>query len=93
MQERDPCLAKQKHQTPVRLVKDVFVPSTQLSFQEPAGQGESGQCGPSVYASPAPTLDESLKSDRSLYPVRALRYYLDRTSDLRQNKQLVLSLH
>ena len=31
----------------------------------------------------APTLDRSLKSDRSL------RYYLDRTSDLRQNKELV----
>ena len=28
----------------------------------------------------APTLDKFLKSDRSLCPVRALRYYLDRTS-------------
>ena len=28
----------------------------------------------------APTLDKSLKGDRSLCPVRALRYYLDRTS-------------
>ena len=37
----------------------------------------------------APTLDRSLKSDRSLCPVRALRYYLDRTSDLRQNKVVV----
>ena len=36
-----------------------------------------------------PTLDRSLKSDRFLCPVRALRYYLDRTSDLRQNKELV----
>ena len=33
----------------------------------------------------APTLDKSLKGDRSLCPVRALRYYLDRTSDLRKN--------
>ena len=31
----------------------------------------------------APTLDKSLKGDRSLCPVRALRYYLDRTSDRR----------
>ena len=38
----------------------------------------------------APSLDRSLKGDRSLCPVRALRYYLDRTSDLRQNKELVL---
>ena len=36
-----------------------------------------------------PTLDKSLKGDRSLCPVRALRYYLDRTSDLGQNKELV----
>ena len=36
-----------------------------------------------------PTLDRSLKSDRSLFPVRALRYYLDRTSDLRQSKEVV----
>ena len=42
---------KKQHQTPVRLVK-VSVPSTQLSFQELAGQGESRQCGPSGYASP-----------------------------------------
>ena len=37
----------------------------------------------------APPLDRSLKSDRSLCPVRALRYYLDRTLDVRQNKELV----
>ena len=34
------------------------------------------------------TLDKSLRSDRSLCPVRALRYYLDRSSDLRQIKEL-----
>ena len=44
---------------------------------------------PVVIPALAPTLDRSLKSDRSLFPVRALRYYLDRTSDLRQNKELV----
>ena len=37
----------------------------------------------------APSLDRSLKGDRSLCPVRDLRYYLDRTADLRQNKELV----
>ena len=45
--------------------------------------------GPVVIPALAPTLDRSLKSDRSLCQVRALRYYLDRTSDLRQNKELV----
>ena len=44
---------------------------------------------PVVIPALAPTFDRSLKSDRSLCSVRALRYYLDRTSDLRQNKQLV----
>ena len=37
----------------------------------------------------APTLDKSLKGDMSLCPVRAPPYYLDRTSYLRQNKELV----
>ena len=37
----------------------------------------------------APTLDKSLKSHRSLCLVRALHCYLDGTSDLRQNKELV----
>ena len=44
---------------------------------------------PVVIPALAPTLDKSLKVDGSLCPVRALRYYLDRTSDLRQNKELV----
>ena len=44
---------------------------------------------PVVIPALAPTLDRSLKSDRSLCPVRALCYYLDRTSDIRQNKELV----
>ena len=44
---------------------------------------------PVVIPALAPSLDKSLKGDGSLCPVRALRYYLDRTSDLRQNKELV----
>ena len=44
---------------------------------------------PVVIPALAPTLDKSLKGDRSLCPVRALRYYLDRTLDLRKNKELV----
>ena len=44
---------------------------------------------PVVIPALVPSLDRSLKGDRSLCPVRALRYYLDRTSDLRQNKELV----
>ena len=44
---------------------------------------------PVVIPAMAPILDKSLKFYRSLCPVRALSYYLDRTSDVRQNKELV----
>ena len=44
---------------------------------------------PVVIPALAPTLDKSLKEDRSLCPVRALRYYLDKTQDLRKDKELV----
>ena len=44
---------------------------------------------PVVIPAIALSLDKSLSEDRSLCPVRALRYYLDRTKDLRQGKELV----
>ena len=75
---------QKKYKSPVRLVKGLLVPLTQLS----AGQGGSS-VAPVVIPALAPILDKSLRSDRSLCPVRALHYYLDRTSDLRQNKEEV----
>ena len=59
-----------------------------LSKNQLAKEGPDS-VAPGVITALAPTLDSSLKSDRSLCPVRALRYYLDRTSDLRQNKEVV----
>ena len=51
---------------------------------------EGPECvAPVVIPALAPTLDKSLKEDRSLCPVRALRYYLDKTQDLRMGKELV----
>ena len=51
---------------------------------------EGPECvAPVVIPALAPTQDKSLKEDRSLCPVRALRYYLDKTQDLRQGKELV----
>ena len=47
-------LAKQEHQTPVRMVKGVSVPISLLSFKESASRGGSRQCGPSGYTSPGP---------------------------------------
>ena len=44
---------------------------------------------PVVIPALAPSLDRSLREDKSLCPVRALRYYLDRTKDIRVGKELV----
>ena len=57
-----------------------FLSKNQLSKEGP------DSVAPGVITALAPTLDRSLKSGRSLCPVRALRHYLDRTSDFRQNK-------
>ena len=59
-----------------------------LSKNQLAKEGPDS-VAPVVIPALAPTLDKSLKSDSSLCLVRALRYYLDRTSDHRQNKELV----
>ena len=59
-----------------------------LSKNQLAKEGPDS-VAPVVIPALAPSLDRSLKGDRSLCRVRALRYYLDRTSDLRQNKELV----
>ena len=50
-----------------------------LSKNQLANEGPDS-VAPVVIPALAPILDRSLKSDRSLCPVRALRYYLDRTS-------------
>ena len=59
-----------------------------LSKNQLAKEGPES-VAPVVIPALAPTLDRSLKSDRTLCPVRALRYYLDRTADIRQDKDLV----
>ena len=60
-----------------------FLSNNQLAKEGP------DSVAPVVIPALAPTLDKSLTGDRSLCPVRALCYYLDRTSDLRQSKELV----
>ena len=61
-----------------------------LSKNQLAKEGPDS-VAPVVIPALAPTLNKFLKSDKSLCLVRALRYYLDRTSDLRQNKKLVFA--
>ena len=48
-----------------------------------------GCVAPVIFPALAPTLDKSLKEDRTLCPVRALCYYLDKTKDFRAGKELV----
>ena len=52
-----------------------------LSKNQLAKEGPDS-VAPVVIPALAPSLDRSLKGDRSLCPVRALRYYLDRTAEL-----------
>ena len=52
-----------------RLVHGVFLPFSQPSFQESAGQRESRQCGPVVNAALIPTLDKSQVLVSSQSPV------------------------
>ena len=60
-----------------------FISKNQLAREGPAS------VAPVVIPALAPSLDKSLTEDKSLCPVRALRYYLDRTKDLRKGKDLV----
>ena len=60
-----------------------FLSKHQLARERPSS------VAPVIIPALAPTLDKSLKDDRTLCPVRTLRYYLDKTKDLRTGKQLV----
>ena len=60
-----------------------FLSKNQLAWDGPAA------VAPVVIPALTPSLDRSLKEDKSLCPVRALRCYLDRTKDLRAGKELV----
>ena len=50
-----------------------------------------GPCIVQLVVIPAlkPTLDHALTEDMTLYPVRSLRYYIDKTKDLRKGKHLL----
>ena len=62
-----------------------------LSKNQLAKEGPSS-VAPVIIPALAPTLDKSLKEDRTLCPVRALRYYLDKTKDLLQANSWSLCL-
>ena len=60
-----------------------FIAKNQLASEGPLA------IQPVVIPALKPTLDPSLVQDKSLCPVRALRYYLDKTKDLRKGKKLL----
>ena len=64
-------------------------PSPCFLSQNQLAQEGPGSIAPVIIPALAPTLDSSLKEDRSLCPVRALHYYLDKTKDLRNQKELL----
>ena len=65
-------------------------PSPSFLYKNQLAKHGPESVAPVVIPALVPTQDRSLKSDRSLCPVRALFYYLDRTSDIRQDKELVV---
>ena len=60
-----------------------FIAKNQLASEGPLA------IQPVVIPALKPTLDPSLVQDKSLCPVRSLRYYLDKTKDLRKGKKLL----
>ena len=66
----------------------LYSSSSLLSKNQLAKEGPESVV-PVVISALAPNLDKSQKSARSLCPVRAPCNYLDRISDLGQNKELV----
>ena len=60
-----------------------FIAKNQLASEGPLA------IQPVVIPALKPTLDPSLMQDKSLCPVRALIYYLDKTKDLRKGKKLL----
>ena len=66
----------------------LYPSSSFLSKNQLARDGPDS-VAPVVIPALSPSLDKSLKEDRSLCPVRALHYYLNKTQELRQNKELV----
>ena len=74
------------------LIKGVPVyPSPSLLSKNQLAQEGPDSVAPVVIPTLAPTLDRSLKSDRSLFQIRALCSSLERASDVGQNKEVVLS--
>ena len=67
-----------------------LAPSTSFLVKNQLASDGRTAVKPVVIPALKPHLDSTLTQDRSLCLVRALKYYLDRTKDLRKNKNLLL---
>ena len=66
-----------------------LAPSTAFLAKNQLASDGSTAIKPVVIPALKPHLESSLTQDRFLCPVRSLKYYLDRTKDLRKNKNLL----
>ena len=66
-----------------KLLKSSSITFSQFHFQKSAREGP-GRVSPVVL-----TLDESLTHDRTLYLVRAMRFFVDQTMTIRQGEELL----
>lgn len=73
--------------------KVIIEPSNRFIAKNQLARDGTAILQPIVIPSLSATLGRDLSEDRSLCPVRALRYYLDRTKDLRGNRELLFISH
>ena len=73
--------------------KVIIEPSNRFIAKNQLARDGTAVLQPIVIPSLSATLGRDLNEDRSLCPVRALRYYLDRTKDLRGNRELLFISH
>ena len=67
---------------------DLF-PSSDFIAKNQLAREDSQSVSPVTIPALTTIVDRKFKEDRTLCPVRALRYYLDRTKDLRRSKSLL----
>ena len=73
--------------------KVILEPSNRFIAKNQLARDGTAVLQPIVLRSLSGTLSRDLQDDRSLCPVRALRYYLDRTKDLRGDRELLFISH
>ena len=67
----------------------LFPSSDFIAKNQLAREGSQNRCSPVTIPALTTIVDRKFKEDRTLHPVRALRYYLDRTKDLRGSRSFL----